>query len=202
MYVMRNLLLAAASASALLFGAGAALAAPPPPDPPTQGSTLCTLADISPSASDCVGWYEGNLNGGSPEKKFQQAYALNTLLGTDDYTQGNITWLEDEVGFGGDNPFTVNFATLLTGLTVVSFHVGGAVGQGDEGAVGYSGTAFYAFNAGAGLDTFTFNLPGLSNARLYSTGGVIPEPATWALMILGFGGAGAVLRHRRRPVAA
>lgn len=28
-------------------------------------------------------------------------------------------------------------------------------------------------------------------------GGVIPEPATWAMMILGFGGIGAMLRRRR-----
>jgi hypothetical protein len=31
---------------------------------------------------------------------------------------------------------------------------------------------------------------------------VIPEPASWALLILGFGGAGAVLRMRRRAVAS
>jgi hypothetical protein len=30
-------------------------------------------------------------------------------------------------------------------------------------------------------------------------GGTIPEPATWAMMILGFGGIGAMLR-RRRPL--
>ena len=29
-------------------------------------------------------------------------------------------------------------------------------------------------------------------------GGGVPEPASWALMILGFGGVGAVLRQRRR----
>ena len=33
-------------------------------------------------------------------------------------------------------------------------------------------------------------------------GVAVPEPATWALMILGFGGAGAALRSRRRAVAA
>jgi hypothetical protein len=32
--------------------------------------------------------------------------------------------------------------------------------------------------------------------------GVVPEPGTWALMIMGFGGAGAMLRSRRRGLAA
>ncbi|THD63279.1 FxDxF family PEP-CTERM protein [Phenylobacterium sp.] len=30
----------------------------------------------------------------------------------------------------------------------------------------------------------------------------VPEPATWALMIMGFGGAGALLRNRRRTAVA
>jgi PEP-CTERM motif len=30
----------------------------------------------------------------------------------------------------------------------------------------------------------------------------VPEPATWGLMVLGFGGLGVTLRSRRRPVAA
>jgi hypothetical protein len=30
----------------------------------------------------------------------------------------------------------------------------------------------------------------------------VPEPASWALMILGFGGIGATLRHRRQALAA
>ncbi len=32
--------------------------------------------------------------------------------------------------------------------------------------------------------------------------GWVPEPSTWAMMIMGFGAAGAALRSRRRPVAA
>jgi len=32
--------------------------------------------------------------------------------------------------------------------------------------------------------------------------GGVPEPASWALMILGFGGVGAALRSRRRPALA
>lgn len=32
-------------------------------------------------------------------------------------------------------------------------------------------------------------------------GGAVPEPAGWTLMILGFGGVGALLRHRRGRIA-
>ena len=40
---------------------------------------------------------------------------------------------------------------------------------------------------------------------LYPTGapvGGVPEPATWAMMLLGFGGIGLAMRKRRRPVFA
>jgi hypothetical protein len=30
----------------------------------------------------------------------------------------------------------------------------------------------------------------------------VPEPATWALMLLGFGGIGLAMRRRRRPALA
>ena len=36
---------------------------------------------------------------------------------------------------------------------------------------------------------------------VFGTPGVVPEPGTWALMILGFGGVGALLRNRRRVIA-
>jgi hypothetical protein len=44
--------------------------------------------------------------------------------------------------------------------------------------------------------------PLLDNVGLAVVGGSVPEPASWALMILGFGGAGAALRRRRTLLAA
>jgi len=187
------------------------------------GGTACALGNISPTATGCRGWFEGKMNSGNGDAKAASAAALNDLLGVNTFTGPTLSWLQDLSGnvFGGNG--TVDFTTALYGQTVVSFHVGGARGQAN--GVGYQGSAFYVFNAGnavGGLNTFTFNLAGLSNARLYSTGSYVdpcanpnspgcgggngggngvPEPATWALMIMGFGSAGAMLR-RRRTLAA
>jgi len=46
-----------------------------------------------------------------------------------------------------------------------------------------------------GLDNIAFDV------RAITTGGV-PEPATWAMMILGLGAAGSLIRRRRRALAA
>jgi hypothetical protein len=37
--------------------------------------------------------------------------------------------------------------------------------------------------------------------QAFGVGGGVPEPATWAMMIIGFGGIGAVLRRRRVATA-
>ncbi|MDZ4370332.1 MAG: PEPxxWA-CTERM sorting domain-containing protein [Phenylobacterium sp.] len=56
-----------------------------------------------------------------------------------------------------------------------------------------SGSApIFDFSTNGGQAIFAYN----------DGGGVVPEPSTWAMMILGFGAAGSVLRQRRRPEAA
>jgi len=59
-------------------------------------------------------------------------------------------------------------------------------------AFGFNGqSGFYSDNPGS------FSV----DVHLAAANGGVPEPASWALMILGFGGAGAALRRRRRPLA-
>jgi len=38
------------------------------------------------------------------------------------------------------------------------------------------------------------------NVWAFRVAGSVPEPATWAMMLLGFAGIGAVMRARRKPV--
>ena len=68
---------------------------------------------------------------------------------------------------------------LLAGGHTITL-TGSVVGASGDGA--YSGVLNVASDGGGG-------------------GNEVPEPSTWAMMILGFGGTGAVLRRRRNSLA-
>jgi hypothetical protein len=53
------------------------------------------------------------------------------------------------------------------------------------------------------IDAITLNgAPGVGTTYVNPTPTGVPEPASWALMLLGFGGAGAAVRSRRGAIAA
>lgn len=155
-----------------------------------SNGTACLNTNISPAAAACVGFYSGNLLSNNATDLTDQATAL-ALLGFA-FNTSTFNSLEKISGLGGGT--TINFATPLNGTTYIGLHFGN--GQGGPG----EGTAFYRFNAGTNLDTFLLTLNASSDAILYSTGTsqAVPEPATWAMMIAGFGVTGVALRRRRR----
>ena len=175
--------------------AGLAALAAAAPAQATVG-VACANTDISPTALNCAGFVSGNAIGGSSTSP-----SAATLLATLGYT-GSLNGLETLEGLGGLTH--INFNTNLVGQTIIGVHYGN--GQGSPGRpIGSTGngdgddTAFYLFNAGSGLDTFDLNFSASSNVRLYSTGvPSVPEPSTWAMMLIGFGGMGVSLRRRRK----
>jgi hypothetical protein len=54
----------------------------------------------------------------------------------------------------------------------------------------------------SGTTTKTFKFDGIEQVSFNAAFGAIPEPTSWAMMIGGFLGLGAVLRKRRRELAA
>jgi hypothetical protein len=52
--------------------------------------------------------------------------------------------------------------------------------------------------AGTGVGIFLFKQNSINEAGP----GAVPEPATWAMMLLGFGGIGLTMRRRRKPALA
>ena len=193
---MRNLAFKA------LVGAGFAVALGV--STPAAAAIPCSNTDISPTAIDCAGFVAGNVINGQDDNEAVLASMLGQLGFT--YT-GDSNGIEQFDANGGT---IVDFATLLFGQTIIGVHYGNGVGSpgrptnargdGDD-------TAFYLFDAGTiGLDTFTLAFNASSTVTLFQTGSPppppsVPEPATWAMMLLGFGGVGTALRRSRRKNA-
>jgi len=101
-----------------------------------------------------------------------------------------------------DNPNDINFMANYEMVGVGSFVFAQDYFRGVDGVTHYQDV--YVFDQN--VDTVSTYVSDFSNGRrnyafrIDNAGGV-PEPMTWALMIPGFGLAGAALR-RRRPVTA
>lgn len=147
------------------------------------------LDDIVPNAQACAGYYDKNVlksdAGGAASADEVTALGLLGLT-------GSINVIEKLDNSG-------NFNTLLNGITYIGVHYG--AGQGPVNTPG-GVTAFYRFDAGTNLDSFSFQNGSVSGVSLYKTGGAVPEPATWGLMILGIGLAGGVMRRRQRQAVS
>ncbi|MBL8773372.1 MAG: PEP-CTERM sorting domain-containing protein [Phenylobacterium sp.] len=138
-----------------------------------------------PSGSDVIA-----LNArGQKTITFSQA-VVNPYLAFTSWNGNNVTFsspftvVSQGCGFWGCGTFSVNGTNT------------GFFGSGEvHGVLQFQGT----FTSLSFTDTsenwhgFTVGVGGVA--------GGVPEPGTWALMILGFGGAGAALRSRRRVAA-
>jgi hypothetical protein len=113
----------------------------------------------------------------------------NVLSGAPD--QGGATVPPD----GGD------FGLLSAGYTTA----------GDNGGI-TNNQPYIKNSVTFGLGAYNGSLSGISNIRFqYGTAitdtsipgtPAVPEPATWAMMLMGFAGIGVAMRRRRRPVLA
>jgi hypothetical protein len=114
----------------------------------------------------------------------------------------------------GTTPFTVTMATYVNpdnSLFVTgASHLLSTFGTSAVGATSSNQLAFFNNNlAGPYSVTTTFRIQAngstsdaSSSPSIILSAVAVPEPATWALMILGFGSAGAMLRRRRQMALA
>ena len=154
----------------------------------------CSLTTSTPDAIDCAGAYAGNLNNGSDIGDLNAA--LDALIGGSGYSPDAV-WANldpTKAIFSSGGSGVVNFSQTLTGLHILSVHFGdGGSGLGDR-------TILYLFDFGTGADSVNLGINGFSNAVQITA--PVPEPATWAMMLLGFGAVGFAMRRRRSPVLA
>jgi PEP-CTERM motif len=212
MYRITKLLGAAAIAAASLAVTTPAAASVPVSLNNCSGS----LALPTPDAIQCIGYYTGNvLNGSSDDVAAQQA-AVAALGGS---FNGNWSALASSTNPyfvldtdpttpnpGLTNGNQLNFGTMLSGLTIIGAHFGNIpdpfANPNNNGQTG-NVSVFWLFNLTTPTDHITLdNTQGWSNAALYQTQPPpppgVPEPATWAMMLMGFGATGFAMRRSRR----
>jgi hypothetical protein len=114
-----------------------------------------------------------------------------------DYSSTSVTYALGAAvkGFGlfvEPDPYSVYDITLTT-----------SDGQSLTQAVnGYAGAAFFGWT-GSGVTSFTLSsATDFGAGDVFSAAGGVPEPATWAMMLMGFGAMGAGLRGARRRQTA
>jgi hypothetical protein len=179
-------------AAIALIAATPALADAPPPDGTYFGG--CTTAFTNPDALECTGYYSGNLLNGSAEDRAFQDQFLALLTGGADAFDGSLTAWNDLLKIESGSADPIDFGMTLYGLQIIGAHFGNAF-ETDENNV----TVFWLIDFGEEGGTLTLaNSQGWSNAVLYTPPGGVPEPATWAMMLMGFGTIGVALRRRRR----
>jgi hypothetical protein len=180
-------------AAIALIAATPALADAPPPDGTYFGG--CSTSFTNPDAVACTGYYSGNLiNGSAEDLAFQDEFLALLPGGADAFDGTSATWntlLKIEADGGAD---PIDFGMTLYGLQFIGAHFGNAF-ESPENNV----TVFWLIDFGEEGGTLTLaNSQGWSNAVLYTPGGGVPEPATWAMMLMGFGATGFAMRRRRR----
>lgn len=141
-------------------------------------------------AYETTNYYTVTSNGGPHE-------ASLTVLG------GNFL---KKFSFYLGSPDAYNYLNFYSDATLVASLSGPAIWSGTWDDVPFQGDQSWGYRVyydlgGSNINKITFRSTG-NSFEFDGLAGVVPEPASWALMILGFGGVGAALRSRRRLVFA
>jgi len=155
---------------------------------PSPASAVVTI--VNPSCSLSTGCkFNGNINGVGTALETQNAYnavrdpdiVLN-YLGKSDDPFGTVTGTPS--GIWSLPGYMVNYIAVKSGPAFMLY----AVTPGSTGTYTTAG-----LQNGENSD-----LPGLSHLAFFGTISAVPEPSSWAMMIVGVGLVGGTMRRRQK----
>jgi len=180
---MKNRLLAAAAAAASLIAVGAA-----------HATTVDFAYDEggSPMATGSFTYATGDTG----VLDYADLSAFSVTVAGQTYSLANVDTLTDYVWFAYDTA-TNSFDSTLNGCGFAGCNF-----QESLGAINSAGTYGFFFNPAPSGSYHEYVSSTIGNFdSVVLTVQAVPEPATWAMLLLGFFGLGAAIRGRRRVLA-
>lgn len=134
---------------------------------------------------------------------YEAAYNASDLAAGTGANAGNwvttdfsdVFW-QFQTGIGVSEPGGVLLKQTISQWAANNYSANAYVAAVSIGAGSGATAGYHAF-----VDNVVIATSSGSTTYNFEAAGAVPEPASWALMILGFGGVGAVVRGRRRMVA-
>jgi hypothetical protein len=208
---MRKIMLAFAGAAALTAAsaANAAITIGAGSQISINGSVITNTADASQATA--LDFTSGTTTNGSLPGNLSQFNGGATGSFAGQFCTGTCGTINDiaSLAVGPLSPALSPFFTLTDGVTFSLNNIT-TIDRSVAGILGFVGTGTFggtlggvALNPAPG--NFSFSTQG-GNVTTFSATTTattaVPEPVTWALMLLGFGGMGMALRRRRGPALA
>lgn len=182
-------------------------------DAATTGAKVTDTFENAPAYgfADYSSGYTGN--GFRVVDKIGQLYNADSLINSTIYDWGS----GDVMLFGWNSTATFTFASAVTAFSIDLMSIANSAvtmtvaGNSFSRAVATNvnpNRTFFGLTSDTGITGFTLTAAGgygefdnltLTSARAVSA--AVPEPATWAMMLIGFGGIGVAMRRRKDKVA-
>jgi hypothetical protein len=157
---------------------------------------------LASTTVDFTGTDFTSINGGTPPSTVSGSFSYDYNAGTQTFTLTDLSTTINGTAYTAAN----TVATLTGGTALV-------IGGTPNGAGGLSPNDFVLnllFNPTSGQVTTALQLQTMdggyhisqANTLSLSSPAAVPEPATWAMMLLGFAGMGFAMRRKRTPALA
>ena len=164
----------------------------------TYGSFGASLANIASGCSGTNMMLAGRATGSDTLLVLAQALETDVMFDTG---TGNVTHNANGVEWYFNNSYSWGFAN--GGQTVTRSSCDTTDSNGEPGGATrlcwHTGGGTLQGGWRAGNNIWLNNSSDFERLVFTSTPGSVPEPATWAMMLLGFGAIGFGLRRRARP---
>jgi hypothetical protein len=142
--------------------------------------------------------------------QFDKSVQLQSF-GVTPYEIGNYGYVDSDVSFGSansaaawnSNPFSSGNSSQLFNIIPLNSFTTNNTTSNSARTVTASGTGnFWVVAARLGTNDNEYDNFKLDKIKFTASPQAVPEPATWAMMILGMGAVGASLRRRKNSLAA